>query len=73
MNTIKVFKLDLLSIKPYLTLKNLVIFIGLSVIYTALSKNPATAIAVSQMFALLFSSYPFMVGEGAGIDPREML
>ncbi|EHI55053.1 hypothetical protein HMPREF9333_01772 [Johnsonella ignava ATCC 51276] len=69
MNTIKVFKLDLLSIKPYLTLKNLVIFIGLSVIYTALSKNPATAIAVSQMFALLFSSYPFMVGEGAGIDP----
>lgn len=69
MNTIKVFKLDLLSIKPYLTLKNLGIFIGLSVVYTALSKNPITAIMVSQMFALLFSVYPFMVGEEAAIDP----
>ncbi len=69
MNTIKVLKLDLLSIKPYLTLKNLVIQIGLSVVYAALSKNPIMAITISQMFALLFSGYPFMVGEEAGIDP----
>ena len=69
MNTIKVFKLDLLSIRPYLTLKNLIILIGLSIIYAGLSKNPIMAIAVSQMFALIFSAYPFMVGEEAGIDP----
>lgn len=69
MNTIKVFKLDLLSIIPYLTLKNLLILIGLSIIYAGLSKNPIMAIAVSQMFALIFSAYPFMVGEEAGIDP----
>ncbi len=69
MNTIKVFKLDLLSIRPYLTLKNLLILIGLSIIYAGLSKNPIMAIAVSQMFALIFSAYPFMVGEEAGIDP----
>lgn len=69
MNANKVFKLDLLSIRPYLTLKNLIILIGLSVIYAALSKNPVTVITITQMFALLFSGYPFMVGEEAGIDP----
>ena len=69
MNAIKVFKLDLLSIKPYLTIKNLIILIGLGTLYGALSKNPAFVLATVQMFAILFSGYPFMVGEESGIDP----
>jgi len=69
MNTIKVFKLDLLSIKPYLTIKNLIILIGLGTLYGVLSKNPAFVLATVQMFAILFSGYPFMVGEESGIDP----
>ena len=69
MNAIKVFKLDLLSIKPYLTIKNIVILIGLGTLYGALSKNPAFVLATVQMFAILFSGYPFMVGEESGIDP----
>ena len=69
MNAIKVFKLDLLSIKPYLTIKNFVILIGLGVLYGTLSKNPAFVLATVQMFAILFSGYPFMVGEESGIDP----
>ena len=69
MNAIKVFKLDLLSIKPYLTIKNLMILIGLGTLYGALSKNPAFVLATVQMFAILFSGYPFMVGEESGIDP----
>ena len=63
MNAIKVLKLDLLSIKPYLTIKNLIILIGLGTLYGALSKNPAFVLATVQMFAVLFSGYPFMVGE----------
>ena len=69
MNAIKVFKLDLLSIKPYLTIKNFIILIGLGTLYGALSKNPAFVLATVQMFAILFSGYPFMVGEESGIDP----
>ena len=69
MNAIKVFKLDLLSIKPYLTIKNLMILIGLGTLYGVLSKNPAFVLATVQMFAILFSGYPFMVGEESGIDP----
>ncbi len=69
MNAIKVFKLDLLSIKPYLTIKNLIILIGLGTLYGTLSKNPAFVLATVQMFAILFSGYPFMVGEESGIDP----
>lgn len=69
MNALKVFKLDLLSIKPYLTIKNFIILIGLGTLYGALSKNPAFVLATVQMFAILFSGYPFMVGEESGIDP----
>ena len=69
MNAMKVFKLDLLSIKPYLTIKNLIILIGLGTLYGVLSKNPAFVLATVQMFAILFSGYPFMVGEESGIDP----
>ena len=69
MNALKVFKLDLLSIKPYLTIKNLIILIGLGTLYGVLSKNPAFVLATVQMFAVLFSGYPFMVGEESGIDP----
>lgn len=69
MNAIKVLKLDLLSIKPYLTIKNLIILIGLGTLYGVLSKNPAFVLATVQMFAILFSGYPFMVGEESGIDP----
>ena len=69
MNAIKVLKLDLLSIKPYLTIKNLIILIGLGTLYGVLSKNPVFVLATVQMFAVLFSGYPFMVGEESGIDP----
>ena len=69
MNAIKVFKLDLLSIKPYLTIKNLIILIGLGTLYGVLSKNPSFVLTTVQMFAILFSGYPFMVGEESGIDP----
>lgn len=68
MNMVKVLKIDVLSIQPYLTLKNLLLLLGLVIAQIFLSKSPLTPVVIVQMFALLFSSYPFMVGEGAGID-----
>lgn len=69
MDAIKVFKLDLVSIRPYLTFKNLLLLFGLSIFYCAISKNPVTVLSTIQIFSLLFSGYPFLVGEEAGIDP----
>lgn len=69
MDLMKVLKLDILSVKPYFTIKNLIILFGMGIGYGALSKNPVTALATAQMFAILFSGYPFMVGEESGIDP----
>lgn len=69
MDAIKVLKLDLLSVRPYFTIKNLIILVGMGTLYGALSKNPVTVLSIVQMFAMLFSVYPFMVGEESGIDP----
>ncbi|MDO4721492.1 MAG: ABC-2 transporter permease [Peptostreptococcaceae bacterium] len=64
----KIIEIDRLSIRPYLTLKNLFIFGFLSLFYIFISKNPMSALSMSVMFSLLFSSYPFLVGENSGID-----
>lgn len=68
-NIKKVLKLDLLAIYPYLTVKNLFLLIGLSITYALMSKQPIIVVSMTQLFTLLFSAYPFMVGEEAGIDP----
>ncbi|MBG9985838.1 ABC-2 transporter permease [Facklamia sp. DSM 111018] len=65
----KVMKLDILSIKPYLTIKNLVLLVGLSILYSVLSQNILFVASMTQIFSIMFASYPFLVGEESGIDP----
>ena len=61
-------KLDFVTIKPYLTLKNLVILIGVSLIMSW-NEGPSPAVsAIVMMFGILYISYPFAVGEQNGID-----
>ncbi len=69
MGAIKVLQLDLLSIRPYLTVKNWSILAGLGVLYGVLTRNPMAILGTAQMFAVLFAGYPFLVGEESGIDP----
>lgn len=69
MNAVKVVKLDVLTVRPYLTLKNLGIFLGLGIIYAVICKTGFMMLFVAETVALLFSGYPFMAGENAGIDP----
>lgn len=64
----KIIQLDFLSVRPYLTIKNLFIIVGLGIFYAAVSKNTNIPFNVMQMFAILFSSYPFFVGDQGGID-----
>lgn len=69
MNAVKkIIRLDLLSIRPYLTPKNLLILIGLGLWYAFSTKSAAAVLGVCQMFAVLYASYPFMVGDKSGID-----
>lgn len=68
MNIKKQIKLDLISIKPYLTIKNLIIFLGLGIFYMFISNSPNIIISISMIFVMVFSSYPFLVGENSGID-----
>lgn len=64
----KVVKLDLISIKPYFTFKNLLILLLLSVLFYFTSSNPLMVISMPLLFSMLYSSYPFMVGEESGLD-----
>lgn len=64
----KILGLDLISIKPYFTMKNLLILLLVSIAYVYFLKNPSSTFIVAMTFALLFASYPFLIGENAGID-----
>ena len=64
----KIMKLDYISIKPYFTIKNLLIMIILYLVYFFMTKNPLIAISMPLLFAMIYSSYPFLVGDEAGID-----
>lgn len=64
----KMIKIDMLSISPYFTLKNLLIIVGVIVLNLVVSNNATVAYLMPFLFAMMFSSYPFLIGEEAGID-----
>ena len=53
---IKFIKIDMLSIKPYLTLKNALIFIGLGVFYSMVTSNLMIIFGVALLFVSLLST-----------------
>ena len=61
-------RLDCVTIKPYLTLKNLLILVGVSVIMSLNGNSVSTTIGLVMLFGSLYVSYPFAVGEKRGID-----
>ncbi len=59
-------KLDILTIKPYLTIKNLII---LSVAAAVMSMTgSSSAMSMVMVFSAVYVSYPFAVGESNSID-----
>lgn len=61
-------KLDLITIKPYVTFKNFIIF-GLSTVFVIYgTKTSVTALGILMGFGTLYVTYPFAVGEKNGID-----
>lgn len=68
MNIKKQIKLDIISMKPYYTLKNLIILLGISLFYSFINKTPVVMLSMTLTFAVIFSSTSFLLGENSGID-----
>ena len=61
-------RLDFITVKPYLTIKNLLIFAVVAVFLTTMSGNVGSGMGVGIMLGTLFISYPFAVGEKSNMD-----
>lgn len=69
MNEILSFaKLDYITIKCYLTFKNLVIFLSIFAFMGYLTGEVAAPIGMMMMYSTIYASYPFAVGDTNGID-----
>lgn len=58
----------MLSIQPYLTLNNAIIFTGLGIFYAVLMQNIAIIFGIALLLTSIISTYPFLVGDKTGID-----
>jgi hypothetical protein len=69
MNKLKSFVLlDFITVKPYFTAKNLLIYSIVALLVMITSKNVSSAIGVILVMATMFVSYPFAVGEKSNMD-----
>ena len=69
MDKIKSFaKLDYMTIKPYLSKKNLLIFGCIMIFLTAMSGNVASGLGVGMMMGTIYLGYPFALGEKNNMD-----
>lgn len=60
--------LDYITVKPYFTAKNLIIYGLLTLFLTTMSSNIASGVGVGMMLATLFVSYPFALGDKNNLD-----
>ena len=66
--TLSFVRLDFITVKPYLTIKNLIIFIAVALIMIISSSTSTSAIGILMVYAALYVTYPFAVGEKNNID-----
>jgi len=67
-NIKKIIILDFLAIQSYLTFKNFAIYFVFAMLYGLISKTPITVLYTLSFAAVLYSSYPYFVGDESGID-----
>ncbi len=61
-------QLDYITVRPYFTGKNLLLFSAVAVFLTAMSGNLASSLGVGLMMATLFVGYPFALSEKSNLD-----
>lgn len=69
MSKLKAFVwLDFKTLKPYLTVKNLLIFAAVAVFLSAVNGTVEMSLGIGFMLGTLFISYPFAIGEKSNMD-----
>jgi hypothetical protein len=61
-------KLDFITIKPFLTLRTIILFAVMSLFFSMTNGNTMIAIGMGIIFAPMFLSYPFAIGEKTNMD-----
>lgn len=61
-------RLDLMTIKPYFTLKNLVVFAAVALFISLMGGGVSASVQVGMMLGTIFVSYPFAVGDRCDMD-----
>jgi hypothetical protein len=61
-------RLDFITIKPYFTVKNLLIYAVMALFLTTMSENPASGMGVGVMLGTMFMGYPFALSEKSNMD-----
>lgn len=65
---LKVAKIDTIAIKPYLSMKNFIIFLAIALFMTISMKRADMFLYMSFFMTLMYQSYPFIVGESSGLE-----
>ena len=65
---IKFAKLDLLTVKPYLTWKVALLFLAVCAMVGYGTGDTAVVVGMCMIYGVIFSSYPFSVGEKSALD-----
>jgi hypothetical protein len=69
MNNIGAFiRLDFGTIRPYLTVKSLLIFGAIAMFLSAVNGSIALSLGIGFMLGTLLTSYPFAIGEKSNLD-----
>ncbi|MDR3270831.1 MAG: ABC-2 transporter permease [Peptococcaceae bacterium] len=61
-------RLDFKTLKPYLTIKNLLIFAAIAIFLSAINGTVEMSLGIGFMLGTLFISYPFAIGEKSNMD-----
>jgi len=61
-------RLDLITIRPYLTIKNLLLFTAAALIMNIGTDKSTSSISFLTVYATIYACFPFAVGEKNGID-----
>jgi hypothetical protein len=69
MSKLKAFvRLDFMTVKPYFTTKNLLIFAAVAIFLSVMSDTVNMSLGIGAMLGTLLIGYPFAVGEKSNMD-----
>ena len=67
-NTLHQVRLDVISVHPYLTLKNVILLFAVPALLVFTTQSLEMPMMMTFLYCSMFATYPFMVGDKNGID-----